>query len=35
MAGRLIGIARRDRSRAPMETLQLAEISTEAGLAGD
>jgi MOSC domain-containing protein YiiM len=35
MAGRLIGIARREKSRAPMEMLHSAEISTEAGLVGD
>lgn len=35
MAGRLIGIARREKSRAMIETLQLAEITSEAGLAGD
>ena len=33
--GRLIGIARRDKKRAPMETLDSAEISTESGVAGD
>lgn len=35
MAGRLIGIARRERSRAPMDALQSATITVEAGLAGD
>jgi MOSC domain-containing protein YiiM len=33
--GRLIGIARREKKRAPMETLDSAEISTETGVAGD
>lgn len=33
--GRLIGIARRAKKRAPMETLDSAEISTETGVAGD
>ena len=33
--GRLIGIARREKKRAPMETLDKTEISTEAGIAGD
>lgn len=33
--GRLEGIARRDRKRAPMQTLEQAEISTETGVAGD
>lgn len=33
--GRLEGIARRDRKRAPMETLERADISTETGVAGD
>lgn len=34
-AGRLIGIARRPKSRAPMEELASGEISLAAGLAGD
>ena len=33
--GRLSGIARRDAKRATMETLDRAEISTAAGVAGD
>ncbi len=33
--GRLIGIARREKKRAPMETLDSAEISTDTGVAGD
>lgn len=33
--GRLIGIARRARHRAPMEALSEAEISTSAGVIGD
>lgn len=33
--GRLAGIARRDRKRAPMQTLERAEISTESGVAHD
>jgi len=33
--GRLAGIARRDRKRAPMQTLEHAEISTETGVALD
>ncbi len=33
--GRLIGIARRQKKRAPMETLDNTEISTEAGVVGD
>jgi len=33
--GRLIGIARREKKRAPMETLESAEISTQTGVAGD
>ena len=32
---RIIGIARRGKSRAPMEKLQKATISTEMGLLGD
>ncbi len=35
MTGRLIGIARRAKKRAPMETLARAHISTAAGLVGD
>ena len=35
MTGRLIGIARRSASRAPMETLETGRISIEAGLEGD
>ena len=33
--GRLAGIARRERKRAPMETLQSAEVSVESGVAND
>jgi MOSC domain-containing protein YiiM len=33
--GRLIGIARRERKRATMETLDSVDISTETGVAGD
>ncbi len=33
--GRLAGIARRDAKRAPMQTLDAAEISPEAGVADD
>jgi MOSC domain-containing protein YiiM len=33
--GRLIGIARREKKRAPMDTLDSADISTETGVAGD
>lgn len=33
--GRLVGIARRDRKRAPMETLEQADISAETGVARD
>lgn len=33
--GRLIGIARREKKRAPMESLDSAVISTETGVAGD
>lgn len=33
--GRLTGIARRDTKRAPMQTLERAEISTETGVALD
>lgn len=33
--GRLAGIARRDRKRAPMQTLEQAEISTASGVADD
>jgi MOSC domain-containing protein YiiM len=35
MAGRLVGIARRGRSRAPMEALPAVAISVAAGLEGD
>ena len=35
MAGRLIGIARKDRPRVPMEVIDRAEIGTEIGIAGD
>lgn len=35
MAGRLIGIARREKSRAPMEELESAIITCEAGLEGN
>lgn len=33
--GRLEGIARRDRKRAPMQTLDRADVSTETGVAKD
>jgi MOSC domain-containing protein YiiM len=33
--GRLIGIARREKKRAPMETLDSAEITMESGVADD
>ena len=33
--GRLTGIARRDKKRAPMETLEQAEVSKETGVASD
>ena len=33
--GKLIGIAKREKSRAPMEQLEQAAISTEQGLVGD
>ncbi len=33
--GRLAGIARRDKKRAPMETLESAEVSAETGVAND
>ena len=33
--GRLVGIARRDKKRAPMQLLDKAEISTESGVAHD
>lgn len=33
--GRLIGIARREMKRSPMETLDSADISTNTGVAGD
>lgn len=35
MTGRLTGIARREKSRAPMEVLHSAEITVQAGLVGD
>ena len=35
MSGRLIGIAWRPARFAPMETVDTAEISVEAGVAGD
>lgn len=35
MSGRLIGIARRDAKRAPMETLERGVITVEGGLEGD
>lgn len=35
MSARLIGIARRDKPRAPMETLERARISYDAGVEGD
>lgn len=34
-AGRLAGIARRDKKRAPMQTLQSADISCDTGVAAD
>jgi MOSC domain-containing protein YiiM len=34
-AGRLLGIARRERKRGPMQALEQAEISPATGLAGD
>ena len=33
--GRVVAIARRERTRAPMEVLDSAEVSVEAGVAGD
>lgn len=33
--GKLAGIARREKKRAPMETLQSADISTQSGVAND
>lgn len=33
--GRLAGIARREKKRAPMETLESADISSASGVAGD
>ncbi len=33
--GQLVGIARRDKKRAPMESLNSAEISTATGVGGD
>jgi MOSC domain-containing protein YiiM len=33
--GRLIGIARREKKRSPMQTLEQAEVSTETGVASD
>ncbi len=33
--GRLAGIARRDKKRAPMQTLESADISTDTGVAAD
>ena len=35
MSARLVGIARRDKPRAPRETLQRARISYDAGVEGD
>lgn len=35
MTGRLLGIARKSKSRAPMEELQGAELTPETGLEGD
>ncbi len=35
MSARLIGIARRDKPRAPMETLDRANVTTQAGIVGD
>lgn len=35
VAGRLAGIARHDRPRGPIETLDRVEVSVESGLAGD
>lgn len=33
--GRLVGIARREKKRAPMETLEQAEVSEQTGVAND
>jgi MOSC domain-containing protein YiiM len=33
--GRLVGIARREKKRAPMETLEKAEVSDQTGVAND
>lgn len=33
--GRLVGIARKEKPRAPMETIQSAVVTRESGLAGD
>ena len=33
--GRLVGIARREKKRAPMETLERAEVSDQTGVAKD
>lgn len=35
MSGKLIGIARRDKPRVPMETLDRAAVTTAAGIEGD
>jgi len=35
MSGKVLGIARRARSRAPMETIQQARVTVEAGVEGD
>ena len=35
MSARIIGIARRDKPRAPMEMLQSADVTTSAGIEGD
>jgi hypothetical protein len=35
LMGRLIGIARREEKRAPMETLEQAEVSDQTGVARD
>ncbi|MEH3107952.1 MAG: MOSC domain-containing protein [Sphingomonas fennica] len=35
MAGRLLGIARHDRPRGPIETIDHARVTTELGVAGD
>jgi MOSC domain-containing protein YiiM len=35
MAGRVLAIARREKSRAPMEEIESASVTTEAGVEGD